>query len=577
MSPVDWLSLLKHPLFFHHRDRGAHLNQCRQLDLHLRKHSFSNLFNIKTAPEPLQEWYDDILSLMAPLISLTGQHALDLLIKTLLQVSETLCAPDDLWKGADGIAAHAFLQEILPFGQDYPAVSLGSFSRLLTQLLNQKIVYSPQGIGSPIRILGALEARQYSADITILAGLNEGTWPKGIESDPWLNNQMRLALGLPDPQRRIGLSAHDFCIGFSNAFANAQSKDGHDHLYLTRSLKDKGTSTLPSRWWQRLEVTLEAMGLSLPLNEDIPMLAKQLDRSLYPVQATAPAPCPPQERRPTAYSVTDIEQLMRDPYTFYAKRILRLKKIDALDRAFEARDFGQLVHKSLDNFQKHSTAQKDLALLMQEGRAVFSPFMGDSLVQRFWWPRFERIAHWLWSKWQNRQEGNLFTELPGNLFLRVGETQIELKTVIDRVEVDRGVDRNSEEPSVHIIDYKTGYLPTQKDVAHGFSPQLPLEALIFLNGGCGINPGETDAIRFKEAQLASLQYWWLKGGSEGGEIRPTSPKDLEELLATTKSGVINLLRYITQENTPYLCCPWDESMAGNRDYHHLARLKEWQG
>ena len=48
------------------------------------------------------------------------------------------------------------------------------------------------------------------SDRVVLGGLIEGTWPPETRSDPWLSRPMRLELGLDLPERRIGLSAHDF-------------------------------------------------------------------------------------------------------------------------------------------------------------------------------------------------------------------------------------------------------------------------------------------------------------------------------------------------------------------------------
>ena len=42
--------------------------------------------------------------------------------------------------------------------------------------------------------------------------------------------------------------------------------------------------------------------------------------------AERPAPTPPLDARPTKLSVTAIEDWLRDPYTIYAKYILRLPR-----------------------------------------------------------------------------------------------------------------------------------------------------------------------------------------------------------------------------------------------------------
>ncbi|WP_163366866.1 hypothetical protein, partial [Klebsiella aerogenes] len=58
--------------------------------------------------------------------------------------------------------------------------------------------------------LGAIEARLVRADRLIVAGLEEGVWPKAPPIDPFLSRPMRARLGLPPPERRVGLAAHDF-------------------------------------------------------------------------------------------------------------------------------------------------------------------------------------------------------------------------------------------------------------------------------------------------------------------------------------------------------------------------------
>ena len=75
----------------------------------------------------------------------------------------------------------------------------------------------------------------------VLGGLNEATWPPETRSDPWLSRPMRRDLGLDPPERRIGLSAHDF----------AQML-GAPEIVLTRAAKLAGAPTVTSRFVQRI-------------------------------------------------------------------------------------------------------------------------------------------------------------------------------------------------------------------------------------------------------------------------------------------------------------------------------------
>ena len=75
----------------------------------------------------------------------------------------------------------------------------------------------------------------------VLGGLVEGVWPPQTRADPWLSRPMRHELGLDLPERRIGLSAHDFAQAL-----------GAPEVILTRAAKQGGAPTVASRFVQRL-------------------------------------------------------------------------------------------------------------------------------------------------------------------------------------------------------------------------------------------------------------------------------------------------------------------------------------
>src|SRR5205085_890189 len=69
-----------------------------------------------------------------------------------------------------------------------------------------------------------------------------------------------------------------------------------------------------------------------------------------------PRPRPPVGLRPRRLSVTEIETWLRDPYAIYARHVLRVRKLDALDQSTDAADYGSIVHDSLHRFlREHGT------------------------------------------------------------------------------------------------------------------------------------------------------------------------------------------------------------------------------
>src|SRR6185437_8622459 len=95
--------------------------------------------------------------------------------------------------------------------QDAGALSVapGDYTELFHAAIADRKIY-PQPTGARVRIFGTIESRLQSVDRLVLGGLVENVWPPETRGDPWLSRPMRRELGLDLPERRIGLSAHDF-------------------------------------------------------------------------------------------------------------------------------------------------------------------------------------------------------------------------------------------------------------------------------------------------------------------------------------------------------------------------------
>ncbi len=473
-----------------------------------------------------------------------------------LNFAETLSTDEQgicqLWKGAKGEALRAFFDTLIESADDFPDCTVKEYTALMAELLKgQTIRFRPQK-HPRLAILGPIEARLFSADVMILGGLNEGSWPPQIDVDPWLNRPMRTTLGFPSPERRIGLSSHDFGQALSCP-----------KVYLTRALKVDGTPTLACRWLERLEVYLKGQHLSL--HEDFQTLiwAQKIDQPGVVNSSTPPSPRPPVDARPRRLSVTQVETWMRDPYALYARMILSLSSLDPLNATVDVSDRGTLIHAALDQFFKicPDPHQKDaLDILLNIGKTLFEPYTNEPSVRLFWWPRFCALGDWFITyERANRLMGtHTFTEVKGQLTLMTNHGPFELIAKADRIDLlPSGL--------LRIIDYKTGTPPSNTDVLLGFSPQLPLEGAIALAGGFeGIS----------SSGVESLEFWWLKGDTKGGIIR-TVPGDAELIAQASVQGLKNLIETFENEETPYTARPLINKGLTYNDYSNLARIGEW--
>src|SRR4029077_13750530 len=279
-----------------------------------------------------------------------------------------------------------------------------------------------------VRILGTIEARLIHVDRVLLGGLVEGVWPPGTRSDPWLSRPMRLDVGLDLPERRIGLSAHDF----------AQLL-GMPEVILTRAGKLGGAPTVASRFVQRLAaVAGEAhWAQAMKRGERYLAWARDLDRAEKITPAKRPRPTPPLDTRPAQLSVTEIEHWLRDPYTIYAKHVLKLAPLDAVDTAPGARDRGTVIHGAIGEFTERCAAglpPDPLATLLALGEKHFETLRDYPEARAFWCPRFVRIARWFvgWEAARRTKATTLYAEVGASLELPFGARTFKLTTRADR-------------------------------------------------------------------------------------------------------------------------------------------------
>ena len=522
-------------------------------------------FDDPAAKQELQEWILDLAATLAPLTDiLTGRHAgLAELLMRHAEAAEALAATPEmdgglrLWRGQDGeAAADLFARLNNAAGPDFPAIATDRYPAVLSALMAGIAIRPLYGAHPRLAIWGLIEARLQRADLLILGGLNEGSWPPQPGDEPWMSRPMRDRFGLPPLEARIGEAAQDFALAAAGP-----------RVLLTRALRVDGAPSVPARFLSRLETLLEGSGLTLPHETAASWRAwaEELDRPNVIAHTSAPEPRPPLAARPRKLSVTAIELWMRDPYALYAQRILKLRPLDPMDADPGAAERGSIIHDALDLFiSRHMDRlpPDPLAALLQAGRDAFGETMGHPSVASFWWPRFERVAAWFVDFEQaRRRDGTrpVKTEVSGGIIVETEGEPFRLTAKADRI--DRLPDGR-----LAILDYKTGRPPSPQSVKDGYYPQLPLEAVIADQGGF---PG------LAGSATGALAYLRLSGGNPPGEFLAALGRDApDEAIANAWAGLIKLIETFDNPDQPYRALTLTEyAFAG--DYDHLSRVDEW--
>lgn len=473
------------------------------------------------------------------------------------------------YQGTDGEALESALADFSEAAGEAAAdaltTSLGDYPNLFQTAFADRIVRQRLRPDAPLRIYGPLEARLTQSDRVILGGLVENVWPPAPRNDPWLSRPMRQQLGLDLPERRIGLAAHDF----------AQLLGSPD-VILTHAAKVGGSPAVASRFLHRLEAVAGAERWQAAKDAGLKYLqyAEALDRPVQPPQpCPQPQPRPPRAARPMRMSVTEIEDWLRDPYTIYAKRILRLQPLDPVDMPPSAADRGSAIHQVLGEFGiQYPAALPDNVeqVLRDIGHIHFAPLMDRPEARALWWPRFLRITGWFanWERDRRLNVAAIDAETRGEIQIAAGERTFTLSGRADRIE-------RRHDGTFAIFDYKTGKPPTDLQVRAGVSPQLTLEAAILRHGGFpGIAAGSS---------VSELAYVRLSGNNPPGEHQDLPLKrDRSDAGISPDDGADEAYRHLRtliarfdDETQAYVSLSMP--MWANRygPYDDLARIREW--
>jgi len=567
LSSEALLTLLKHPLTHRGSGRGAHLRLTRELELYLRRKGvpFPTCDHLTEwsdgQKEPLVQswtsWLRDTLlaerpSGLAPLSEMIERHVA--LSRHIAWGPEPSTDWPEAWGDDDGIAARASLDELMaqsPHGGDIGAMD---YANLLHNLLSSGEVRNATRAHPLIRIWGTIEARVQGADLVILAGLNEGTWPETTGHDPWLNRALRKQAGLLLPERRIGLAAHDF-----------QQAALAPEVWITRSVRSDEAQTVASRWLNRLLNLLSG----LPDTGGTDALRAMRDRGAmwlsraYALEAVSksapeprPAPCPPIVLRPTRLSVTAIERLIRDPYAIYARHILRLSPLDPVQRMADPMMRGNAIHAVLEAFVE-ATQDDDDALTSEGFFAIADPILAQSVpwaqVRLQWRAGLERVVRSFLSDEANRRllaRPVAFEALGRATLPDLGFT---LTAKADRIDM-------TTEGGLILYDYKTG-APPSKPEQESFNKQLLLEAAMAERGAFA---------DLAPANVHRAAYIGL--GSKSGEAEApldTLPAD------QTWAELAKLIAAYQEPDKGFVSRRAMKKITDQGDFDQLARYGEW--
>jgi ATP-dependent helicase/nuclease subunit B len=560
-TPSSLMAFFKHPFAGGGFERGTFLEKARlfERDFFRQQPSGRNfaqwLLILGEAQEkvPNADFFSGIIKKIMALQTAREMPLAEMLI-AIFEALEAMQAKDvSLWEGPNGEALAALLEEMRVAAQ---GMKVGFYDALaiLEEALRRAPVRRPYGYHPRFFILGLLEARLLAFDHVILSGLNENIWPELESPDPWLSRGMRLGIGLPTHEQYVGLMAHDFV-----QMAASPS------VTLLRCERTGEAPSQPSRWLLCLQAVLQKAGTPDALWARQPWLewASQLDR------ASELSPCEPPavkialEAWPASIGLYDLETLIRDPYAFYARKILRLKALDALDAEMDARMRGNIIHRALyellQKYPRHwpPEAQVDFIGLMQEAYRDFGLSDAEMDIINAQLPKLA-AAFYDFEREQRKKITASHLERESAWKLNINGRVLTLKARADRLDMLR-------DGTLEIIDYKTGAVPSKKDVAAALKPQMIVETLM----------AEAGAFKDMDAKPVSALTYVSVGENKGEVEASKAGVEPQDIRAVHVPGLSAFLQAFMSAAAVFHAAPRPQLIKPAEDYARLARVSEW--
>lgn len=245
---------------------------------------------------------------------------------------------------------------------------------------------------------------------------------------------------------------------------------------------------------------------------------------------------------PFAYSSTKVEKLsptsielyMHNPYLFYAKYILGLREINL--NTDISKQFGIIVHSIISGINKIYNDADSLKnfMLISLDNELKAQNIHEIWLKHLWQNKIIKIADWLLPRLKHNST-----------------RESKISTTYKNTTIEATADEIAQNGNDFlIIDYKTGSIPSKKDIAQGIKPQLLVEMMILHQS----NPESAIALEYRQINPPKLKQELIKYDAD------STIKQIHTLINSINKG-----EFFATYNDGF-----------DSSYKHFLRLEEWR-
>lgn len=363
--------------------------------------------------------------------------------------------------------------------------------------------FRPAHTGSPVQLLNLAQTECQHFDGIIIASMEQDSLPGSMPAMPFFNSAVRQQLALPDSALfRASRLRHFFRLLFSSPA-----------ILLSHRHEQDAEVIIPSPWLDAIRSFHQLAYADDLQDHTLQQLVQSPKSEVFrcdtydlPTAQTQPRPTVDAQTLTDTYSASSYQQLIDCPYQFFAAQYLKLSPPEEVKELLSKREYGERIHQCLQAF--HADVEylpgpftqpvndlnrpQAIQLLNEIAQRVFEFDLEDNYLHRGWYHRWLAVIP-DYIDWQINEDKQARVQLTEQKLERELNPQLHIKGRIDRI------DQNRAEQTQHtVIDYKTGSLPSKKEIDAAEKIQLPFYALL------------TD-----ESPAASQQVFYLNLGKAG--------------------------------------------------------------
>jgi len=484
----------------------------------------------KTSDNELIEWGTNLLSLLYQ----NNVSGFTQILKSSIKIAQKLYP--DIWHEQQATELSNFITELIKINCHLTLNNKKDFPKLLKSLISSCKYFNTNSYSKNIIIGKAKDLMLIKFDLVILTNFNEGSYSQPFSSiSQWISKQTVEQLHIDSIKATVSMYQYFFYLFLHNS-----------QIIITRAKKQMGnSSSLQSNLLLKLQFILGKNLTSTPkLFIDNSIIPNKIELSKYITSKTFPE----------IISVTDIEMLVRNPYSFYAKKVLNLRSKDIVGCEPKISEFGSFVHKVLEQYTKYYNEfeHNKIMAILAISNDILNCTVLPSHTKKLWQAKFAPIAESFieFDQQRRRDFKHIYSECRGEIYLNIAEQELKITGIADRIEInDLG--------QAIIIDYKTGTMPTIKEVELGVSPQLIIESIMLQQEGFSMKVNDVQ------------QIMYVKISSSKPYIQTMKLDITKQHLDTHQQGMMRLLEfYIRNKHFWYDI----NLLKYQNDYAHLARL-----